>query len=56
VAIGSDFDGLMGTSEISSPLEMEQLFEALAGAGVSERVVEKIAWKNAYRVLQDVLQ
>jgi membrane dipeptidase len=56
VAIGSDFDGLMGTSEISSPLEMEQLFEALVAAGVSERVVEKIAWKNAYRVLQDVLQ
>jgi membrane dipeptidase len=55
VAIGSDFDGLMGTSEISSPLEMEQLFCALADAGVHERVVDKIAWSNAYRVLRDVL-
>lgn len=55
LAIGTDFDGLMGKSEISSPLDMEKLFTALSDAGISERIIEKIAWKNAYRVLSEVL-
>lgn len=55
LAIGTDFDGLMGKSEITSPIDMEMLFDALSKAGISERIVEKIAWKNAYRVLSEVL-
>lgn len=55
LAIGTDFDGLMGESEIASPLEMEDLFTALSNAGISERIIEKIAWKNAYRVLSEAL-
>lgn len=55
LAIGTDFDGLMGKSEISSPLDMEKLFAALSNAGISGRIMEKIAWKNAYRVLLDAL-
>lgn len=55
LAIGTDFDGLMGRCEIESPLDMEQLFSALADAGISERIVEKIVWRNAYRVLTETL-
>lgn len=55
LAVGTDFDGLMGGCEIESPLDMEKLFSALSNAGISERIVEKIVWKNAYRVLIEAL-
>jgi membrane dipeptidase len=55
VALGTDFDGLMGSCDIASPLEMERLFWQMEKAGITQRVVEKIAWKNAYRALMDIL-
>lgn len=55
VAIGSDFDGIDGAMEISGAEKMPLLFEALKKAGLSQDTVEKIAWKNAMRVLKDII-
>lgn len=53
LAIGTDFDGISGKLEIGHPSEIHLLREALAGAGLSESVLDKM-WKgNALRVLRD---
>ena len=53
LAIGTDFDGISGKLEIAHPSEIHLLREALAGAGLSESVLDKM-WKgNALRVLRD---
>lgn len=52
-AIGSDFDGIGGFLEIDSPLGMSRLFDALIKDGWSERQIEKLAYKNALRVLEE---
>ena len=54
LAIGTDYDGFRGGCEIDSPLEMFRLFDALKKAGLSERQIEKAAWKNAERVIESV--
>ncbi len=55
-AIGSDLDGIGGRLEIGSPTAMERLFDALQKAGFTSRLIEKIAFGNAFRVLEDVLK
>ena len=55
VALGTDFDGISGEMEINSPLYMEKLFDELRKKGMSERQIEKLAYKNVLRVLHDVL-
>lgn len=55
VAVGSDFDGIHGEIEISSVDRTELLWTALARAGFTESEIEKIAFKNAARVLREVL-
>jgi len=54
-AIGTDFDGISGMLELRSPDKMEKLFDALQKAGLSQDAIEKVAWKNARRVLKDTL-
>lgn len=54
VALGTDFDGIGGSLEIETPLQMHLLFEKLQEVGFSEEDVEKIAWKNAVRVLKEI--
>ena len=51
-AIGTDLDGIDGDLEIGRAEQMPRLFEALDRAGFSESLIEKIAWKNAWRVLE----
>ncbi|MFH1144835.1 MAG: membrane dipeptidase [Candidatus Eisenbacteria bacterium] len=52
VALGSDFDGVPSLPEgIGGCEDMPALFEALFAAGLSEPVLEGIAWRNAARVL-----
>lgn len=51
-AIGTDLDGICGHLEIGRAEDMPHLFEALDRAGFSEELIEKIAWKNAWRVLE----
>ena len=55
VSIGTDFDGISGEFEVGSPDKMELLFEALKRGGMSERQIELLAYKNAMRVMREVL-
>ncbi len=52
LAIGSDFDGISGTQEISTSKDMNLLYIALEKAGFYESEIEKIANKNALRVIK----
>jgi len=56
VAIGSDFDGIGGEFEVGSPLQMEDFFEYLQRQGFSEDVIDRIAYKNALRVIKDSMK
>lgn len=54
-AIGTDFDGISGRLDIGSPGRMPRLFEALEQSGFTARQIEKIAYRNAERVIVEVL-
>lgn len=56
VALGSDFDGIGGNLEINNVTMMPKLLDALQAGGFSASEVEKIAYKNAERVIADVLR
>ena len=51
-AIGTDLDGIEGQLEIGRAEDMPRLFEAMDRAGFSQSLIEKIAWRNARRVLE----
>ena len=55
LAIGTDFDGIENDLEISSPDKMYMLFDYLKSIGVNETQLEKMASKNAKRIIKDVL-
>jgi membrane dipeptidase len=54
-ALGSDFDGISGALEIGRVESVPRLLDQFHHDGLSDDVIEKIAWKNAWRVLNDVL-
>ena len=54
IALGSDFDGVWGDMEIKSSKEMQKLFEALEEDGWQYSDMEKFAYKNALRILNDI--
>ncbi|MBR6518367.1 MAG: dipeptidase [Oscillospiraceae bacterium] len=56
VAIGTDFDGIGGKLDIASPLDMDKLFDALLKNGMNAADVEKIAYKNAERLVRETLK
>ncbi|MCR5006202.1 MAG: dipeptidase [Clostridiales bacterium] len=56
LALGSDFDGIGGDLEIDDVMKMPILLEKLHKSGFTYDEVEKIAWKNAERILQDTLR
>ena len=55
LALGSDFDGFKGPCELADCSQFPLLTEALSKAGFSDDELEKICWKNAMRVIQQVL-
>lgn len=55
LAIGGDFDGINSTLEINNIGEMDKLLFALKKAGFKEDEIEKIWYKNAQRVIKEVL-
>jgi membrane dipeptidase len=55
MAIGTDFDGTMHASEIAHIGEMDKLSSALKQNGFSEEEIDKVYYKNALRVIKDVL-
>lgn len=55
LALGTDFDGIPRSLEIGNAGEMEKLDYALSKAGFTIEEIEKIFYKNAMRVIKDVL-
>jgi membrane dipeptidase len=55
VALGSDLDGIQGNIEIDRVEKTPLLFDRFSKDGISEETIEKIAWKNALRVLTDIM-
>lgn len=55
VALGTDFDGIKGALEIQGIDQMYLLKNALRKRGYSEEQIDKIWYKNAERLLQEIL-
>ena len=53
IAIGTDFDGIGGELEISSPDKLYLLKNALSDENIPPRVIDKIFMDNAKRVLSE---
>ena len=55
VALGTDFDGIKPNTEIKDASEMYRLYYAFKEAGLSVEQCEKLFWKNADRLLKEIL-
>ena len=55
VALGTDFDGIKPNTEIKDASEMYRLYDAFKEAGLSVEQCEKLFWKNADRLLKEIL-
>jgi len=55
-ALGSDLDGIGGNLEVGCISKMGLIFDRLKADGVSERVIEKIAYTNAFRVIKEAMK
>jgi membrane dipeptidase len=55
LALGSDYDGIMNLVELEDASQIQKLSEALLKNGFSYNEVEKIFFKNAWRIMSDVL-
>jgi len=57
VAIGSDFGGILGqtVSGLESIQQLPNLWEELANRGWDDRDIELVAWRNAARVLKNII-
>ena len=53
VALGSDFDGAQMPSEVADVAHLPRLIEALGKSGYDQVSLEKIAYRNWFRVLKD---
>ena len=55
VALGTDFDGIKPNTEIKDASEMYRLYDVFQEAGLSVEQCEKLFWKNADRLLKEIL-
>ena len=55
VALGTDFDGIPPDTEIADMSQMSRLHDAFKEAGLSVEQCEKLFWKNADRLLKEIL-
>ena len=55
VVLGTDFDGIKPNTEIKDASEMYRLYDAFKEAGLSVEQCEKLFWKNADRLLKEIL-
>ena len=55
IGLGTDFDGIDDQLEINGAGEMKRLADALSAAGFTTGEIEKIFWRNALRVYEEVL-
>lgn len=56
ISIGSDFDGIESNVEIKDISQINKLYEALKVEKFTDYEIEKIFYKNALRVIKDVLK
>lgn len=56
IALGSDFDGIHGELQVSGSDKVGLLFDQLHWDGFTDDEIEKIAWKNAARVIGDSMR
>jgi membrane dipeptidase len=56
IAIGTDFDGTSTLTTLKDIGEISILFDALKKAGFTSEEIDKISYKNAARVIRDVLR
>jgi len=56
LALGTDLDGIKGNLEIDSCHKMPLLFNALEKAGWSTGLIEKFAYKNSLRVIEETMK
>ena len=55
IALGSDLDGISGNLEVPDISRMYMVFDKLAEDGVVYGTIEKLAYRNAQRVIEDCL-
>ena len=55
IALGTDYDGIGCELEIENCSQIQKLSQALLKAGFSEEEIDKIFYKNALRVFQQVI-
>ena len=55
IALGTDFDGIKPNTEIKDASEMYRLYDAFKEVGLSVEQCEKLFWKNADRLLKEIL-
>jgi membrane dipeptidase len=55
LALGGDLDGISGVMDLNRVEKTPRLLEALARRGMSERQLEKCAWRNVWRVWQEAV-
>ena len=55
IGLGTDFDGIDDQLELNGAGEMQKLADALSAAGFTTEEIEKIFWRNAMRVYEEVL-
>lgn len=55
MALGTDFDGIGGKLEVAHFGQMGKLVDKLEQEGFSTEEIEKICWKNAQRVFEDII-
>lgn len=52
-AVGTDIDGTHGNFEVAGPCEMNKVYDELIRRGFTSEEVEKVAYKNVLRVMQE---
>ena len=55
ISLGSDFDGIKGKLEIQNIGQISKLYTALENEGFNKSELEKIGYKNAMRIIKNVL-
>ena len=55
IGLGTDFDGIDDHLELNGAGDMQKLADALSAAGFTTGEIEKMFWRNAMRVYEEVL-
>jgi Zn-dependent dipeptidase, microsomal dipeptidase homolog len=55
ISLGSDFDGIVNEVEIKNCSEIMKLADMLQKAGFNENDIDKIFYKNATRIIKDIM-